>query len=303
MNATEFRKRFRGIMSATITPFKANGSINFDAFSPIVDYMLKRGVTTFAVGSTTGEGSALSDEEFKAVVKTYIDVVGSRALVVPAIAHPVEETTVDMLQYSKDVGAAGVMLMCPYYYVLTQEAVFQYYQRMHRLVDIPIVLYNHPMATQFNIGVETQGRLYKLKNIVGIKESNGDLNRFGLEMDLYGKQANITGAAEMVAVYLMMLGTPGFLSPSSNVFPHILKQMFEAVQKKQMTKAMSIFKRFWRYRMLFVDKMRLTPFPAYIKAAMEIVGLPAGLPRKPLFRISRKEITELKALMKREKLV
>ena len=141
--------------------------------------------------------------------------------------------------------------------------------------------------------------------MVGIKESNGNLNRFSLMMDRFGRKANVIGAAELVMLQKMLVGTPGFLSPSPNIFPRLIKNMFGAVQGGEIKEAKALFKKFWRYRMLSAKKLE-QGYPVYLsytKAAMEIAGLPGGDPRRPYLPLSRTEYKELKTLMKREKLI
>lgn len=305
MTPIEFRKRFVGIMGAAVTPFKANGKINYSAFKPIAEYMLSNGVSVISPCGSTGEFASLTVEEVKSVIKKYIDVVKGRALVVPGVANPCLDTIIDLARFSKRNGADGILLLPPFYYKASQEELYQYYKIVDRETNMPTVIYNNPGTTKVDVEIPTQRRLYKLKNIVAIKESNGNLNRFGLMMDLFKNRANIIGAAEMVMLQKLLMGTPGFLSPSPNVFPRLMKDIFDAVNINDIKRAKSLFKKFWRYRMLSADGLA-NGFPVYLsytKAAMEILGLPAGKPRRPYLPLSRSEYSNLKAVMKKEKLI
>ena len=167
---------FKGAAVALITPFKEDGSINFDAFGKIIDFQIENKTDALVVCGTTGEPSTMPDEEHKEAMKFAIDYVNGR---VPVIAGTGSNDTAYALELSLEAqkaGADALLMVTPYYNKTSQMGLIRHFTYVADRVNLPIILYNVPSRTGCNIKPETFLELSKHPNIVAVKEASGDIS-------------------------------------------------------------------------------------------------------------------------------
>ncbi|MGB0935444.1 MAG: 4-hydroxy-tetrahydrodipicolinate synthase [Alphaproteobacteria bacterium] len=218
---------FHGSMVALITPFQ-NGQVDEAAIADLVEWHIAEGTKGIIPCGSTGESLLLSWEEQQRVIEMCINTAAGRVKIIPGAAAIEPGETIRRAQFAKDKGADGVLIVTPPYVKPTQEGLYDYYKRVNDAVDIPILVYNNPGRASIEIAVETVGRLSKLKNIAGIKDSSTDMPRVQQIRAVTDPDfAVISGEDPTCAAYLAQ-GGQGCISVLANVAPRLCSDLNEA---------------------------------------------------------------------------
>lgn len=269
---------FKGSITALITPFNTDGSIDWKAFDNFVEWQIDQGVNGVVPVGTTGESPTLSHAEHKAIVKRCVDIVAKR---VPVIAGTGSNNTAEALEFTaeaKEDGADGALVVVPYYNKPSQEGLYTHYKTINDTVDIPIVIYNVPGRSVADISNETVARLAELDNIAGIKDATADLARpLELRRMVDENFALLTGEDASAAAYLAQ-GGHGCISVTSNVAPSQCAQMHVAWQEGDIAKMAKHRDALGPlHQAMFVESS-----PAPVKYATSQLGLSTDFVRQPL---------------------
>ena len=271
-----------GSMVALVTPMDAQGGLDWDSLSKLVDFHLQEGTNAIVAVGTTGESATLSVDEHIEVIRRVVDQVAGR---IPVIAGTGANSTSEAIELTGNAKAAGVdacLLVTPYYNKPTQEGLFQHFSHIARTVDIPQILYNVPGRTACDMQAETVIRLSTVKNIIGIKEATGDLQR---ARDILAGVSNdfmVYSGDDATAVELMLLGGKGNISVTANVAPRAMSELCAAAMAGDAVKARAIHEKLMPLnKTLFIES---NPIP--VKWALHEMGLmPDGI-RLPLTWLS-----------------
>lgn len=209
---------FQGIYTALITPF-SGGKIDEKAFQAFVDWQIEQGVHGLVPCGTTGESPTLSHDEHNRVVDLCLEVAKGRVPVMAGTGSNSTAEAIDLTRHAQKSGAAGALVVSPYYNKPTQEGLYQHFKAIHDATDIPIVIYNIPGRSVVNITDETLGRLSALPRIVGIKDATGDLARVYSVREKLQKPVALLSGEDMTAVAFNISGGQGCISVSSNIAP------------------------------------------------------------------------------------
>ncbi|MFR7511614.1 MAG: 4-hydroxy-tetrahydrodipicolinate synthase, partial [Muribaculaceae bacterium] len=210
---------FTGAGVAIVTPFNADGSVNYDSLRNMLEYQVENGTDAIIICGTTGEASTLTDEEQISVVKFAVDVINKR---IPVIAGAGSNDTAHGVQLCKkceEVGADGLLIVTPYYNKTTQKGLVKYYEAMAGSVNIPVIVYSVAGRTGLNIKPETVAEIAKIDNVVAIKEASGDLSQVAKIANLCGDKIAIYSGNDDQITPLLSLGGKGVISVLSNVAP------------------------------------------------------------------------------------
>jgi len=269
---------FTGAGVALVTPFCADGSINYDALAELVEFQIDNGTDAIIACGTTGEASTLTDDEQIEVIRCVVAQAGGR---VPVIAGAGSNDTahgVELCRRARLAGADALLLVTPYYNKTSQKGLVEHYTEMAKCVDLPIVLYNVPSRTGLNITAKTTQTLAKVENIVATKEASGNFSQIAEIAHLCGEDFDIYSGNDDQIVPVMALGGKGVISVLSNVAPRQTHDMAAkflsgdvAGARKIQLDAMPLISA------LFSD---VNPIP--VKAAVNMMGLKAGGYRRPL---------------------
>jgi len=228
--------QFKGIYTALITPF-TDGKIDEKAFQSFVEWQVSEGVHGLVPCGTTGESPTLSHDEHKRVVELCIEVAqsksknGGRVPVMAGTGSNSTDEAIMLTQHAKKAGAAGALVVAPYYNKPTQEGLFQHYKAIHDATQFPIIIYNIPGRSVVNITDETLARLAELPHIVGVKDATGDLARPYTLRAKSKKPLQLLSGEDMTAVAFNATGGQGCISVSSNIMPKQCAQVQEACLK------------------------------------------------------------------------
>lgn len=274
---------FYGSIPALITPFK-NGEIDWPAFDSFVEWQIDQGSHGLVPAGTTGESPTLSHEEHKKVVKRCVDIAAGRVPVIAGSGSNSTKEAIELTQDAKTSGADAALIVTPYYNKPTQDGLIAHYTAIAHAVDIPIIIYNIPGRCIIDMSVATMAELYKLPNIVGVKDATGDLDRPLQTLRAIGSDfCQLSGNDGTVAGFLAQGGV-GCISVTANIAPALCSQMHEAWRAGNMDVLNDIRDRLGPIH----DALFVEASPAPVKYAASRLGLCHDDVRLPLVKASEK---------------
>jgi len=206
----------KGSIVALITPFN-NNILNEDDYSKLIHYHLKNGTNGIVPGGTTGESPTLSHEEHKKIIMIAVKECKGKIPVIAGTGSNSTSEAVELSKFAEEAGSDALLVVTPYYNKPSQEGLYQHYKKINDNVGIPIIIYNIPSRSVIDMTVETMARLYKLKNIVGVKDATGDLNRVDQHLKEMGKEfIQLTGNDDN-ALEFNKRGGVGSISVTANI--------------------------------------------------------------------------------------
>ncbi len=222
---------FKGSIVALITPFK-NDKLDEDNYIDLINHHIKNGTNGIVPAGTTGESPTLSHEEHKKVIEISVKECSDK---IPVIAGTGSNSTVEAVELSRHAekaGADGLLIVTPYYNKPTQEGLYQHYKKINDSVGIPIIIYNIPSRSVIDMSVDTMARLFELKNIIGVKDATGDLNRADQQLKVLGKNfVQLTGEDDN-ALEFNKRGGVGCISVTANIAAKLCAEFQNASANK-----------------------------------------------------------------------
>ncbi|KIU44462.1 MULTISPECIES: 4-hydroxy-tetrahydrodipicolinate synthase [Pseudomonas] len=271
-----------GSMVALVTPMDAQGRLDWDSLSKLVDFHLENGTHAIVAVGTTGESATLDVNEHIEVIKAVVKQVNGRIPVIAGTGANSTSEAVHLTRNAKDAGADACLLVVPYYNKPTQEGLYQHFKHIAEAVDIPQILYNVPGRTACDMQAETVIRLSSVPNIIGIKEATGDLKRAKAILDGVSKDFIVLSGDDPTAVELILLGGKGNISVTANVAPREMADLCNAALEGKADEARAINEKLMPlHKDLFVEA---NPIP--VKWALVEMGLMHKGIRLPLTWLS-----------------
>ncbi|PTQ72246.1 4-hydroxy-tetrahydrodipicolinate synthase [Pseudomonas sp. GV071] len=271
-----------GSMVALVTPMDAQGRLDWDALSKLVDFHLQEGTNAIVAVGTTGESATLDVNEHIEVIRRVVDQVAGRIPVIAGTGANSTREAVELTTNAKTAGADACLLVTPYYNKPTQEGLYQHFRHIAEAVAIPQILYNVPGRTVCDMLPETVERLSKISNIVGIKEATGDLQRGQEVLDRVDSDFLVYSGDDATAVELMLMGGKGNISVTANVAPRAMSELCAAAMAGDAVTARAINDRLMPlHKTLFIES---NPIP--VKWALQEMGLMVEGIRLPLTWLS-----------------
>ena len=211
---------FKGSNVALITPFKDNG-LDEDAYIKLIHFHMENGTSGLVPAGTTGESPTLSHEEHQRVIDLCIKESNGRIPVIAGTGSNSTEEAISLTSHAEKAGADGALVVTPYYNKPTQEGLYQHYKAINDKCGIPIIIYNIPGRSVIDMSVDTMARLYELKNIVGVKDATGELERVNQQLSKMGKEfIQLTGNDDN-AFEFNKRGGVGAISVTANIAPKL----------------------------------------------------------------------------------
>jgi len=284
---------FKGSITALITPFR-DGKVDEKAFQSLVDWQIAEGTDALVPCGTTGESPTLSHDEHHRVVDLCIEAAKGRVPVIAGAGSNSTEEAISLTRHAKKAGAAAALHVVPYYNKPTQEGMYRHFKAIHDAVDLPIIIYNIPARVVVDMTVDTMARLAKLPNIVGVKDSTGDVARVTRTRiaigerfcQLTGEDANVTG--------FLMQGGHGCISVTANVAPALCAKLHDAWAARDLDTIFAIRDRLAPLH----DALFCETNPAPVKYAASLLGKCAGDLRLPLVEIMEPSKQKVQAAMR-----
>ncbi len=270
---------FRGLGIALVTPFKEDGSVDFDSLGSIIDYQLGNGADFLCILATTGETPCLSSEEHYAIKQFIVKQVAGRVPLLMGCGGNNTAAVVEMLRTYDFSGIDGVLSVCPYYNKPSQEGLYQHFKAIAAATKLPVVLYNVPGRTGINLKPETTCRLANdCDNIVAIKEASGSIEQVDEIIKYKPADFEVISGDDALTFPMIACGAVGVISVIGNALPKEFSRMIRLEFRGEFGAAQKIHHKFTDlYSLLFVDGN-----PAGVKALMSEMGLLENVLRLPL---------------------
>ena len=287
---------FKGSNVALVTPFK-NNKLDVDNYIELIHFHIKNGSNGLVPAGTTGESPTLNHQEHEKVIELCINESKGKIPVIAGTGSNSTEEAISLTKHAEKVGADGALVVTPYYNKPTQEGLYQHYKAINDNCGIPIIIYNIPSRSVIDMKVETMARLFELKNIVGVKDATGDLNRVKLQKEKMGNEfIQLTGEDGNVLEFNRRGGI-GCISVTANIAPKLCSdfQKFSLSKNNNDIKEAEHINDLLQpvHKALFIESN-----PSPVKYAAKLLNLCSDDVRLPLVRItdSSKE-TVKKALL------
>ena len=272
---------FKGSITALITPFK-DGVVDEDAFQKLVEWQIASGTHGLVPVGTTGESPTLSTAEHKRVVELCVEASAGRVPVIAGAGSNATVEAVEFTRHAKSAGADGVLIVTPYYNKPTQSGLLAHYKAINDCCDIPIIMYNIPGRSVIDMSVATMSELFKLSNIIGVKDATADLARPSLQRMAMGPDFIQLSGEDATALGFMAHGGRGCISVTSNVAPGPCAEFQNACMAGDYARALEIQDRL----MPLHDALFVESNPGPVKYAMSKLGICRDETRLPLAPIS-----------------
>ncbi len=234
----------RGVYVVLVTPFTADQAVNYEGMGKNVEWLVDQGVHGVIALGSTGEFASLNDEQKRRIVETVIAAAAGRAPVVVGSSAETTEKAIEYIQQAKNLGAAGALVLPPWYYTPDPDEIVHHYTRIAEAVDLPIMIYNNPFTSKVDIEPETVARLAELHTIDCIKESSGNFRRIAEIRQLTDDKLGVFCGWEDLAYEFFLMGAIGWVCVIGNVFPKMAVDLFDLVtEKKDLDAAWTLYKK------------------------------------------------------------
>ena len=279
----------KGSIVALITPFE-NNLLNEDVYRKLIHYHIKNGTNGIVPGGTTGESPTLSHDEHKKIIEIAVKECKGKIPVISGTGSNSTSEAVELSKFAEKAGSDALLVVTPYYNKPTQDGLYEHYKKINDNVGIPIIIYNIPSRSVIDMSVETMARLYKLKNIVGVKDATGDLNRVNLQLRAMGKEfIQLTGNDDN-ALEFNKRGGVGSISVTANIAAKLCSEFQSTCSDnfKDSDKLDKILQPL--HSAMFIESN-----PSPVKYAASLIGLCSPDVRLPLVEVkeeSKKKISE-----------
>ena len=282
----------QGSLVAIVTPMYDDGSLDLDALRTLIDFHVNAGTAGIVIVGTTGESPTVDVDEHCLLIQATVEHVNGRIAVIAGTGANSTSEAIELTAKAKALGVDACLLVAPYYNKPTQEGLYQHYAAIAAAVDIPQILYNVPSRTGCDISNDTAQRLSGIKNIVGIKDATGGIER-GTDLLLRSpKGFAVYSGDDATAMALMLLGGHGVISVTANVAPQLMSEMCAAAMAGNVTKAREANAK------LFVEA---NPIP--VKWVLQQMGLIKAGIRLPMLNLSAQYHDILRAAMRQANLI
>ena len=284
---------FKGSNVALVTPFK-NNKLDEENYIKLINFHLDNGTNGLVPAGTTGESPTLSHKEHQKVIELCIKEAKGKIPVIAGTGSNSTEEAIELTKHAEKAGADGALVVTPYYNKPTQEGLFQHYKSINDNTSLPIIIYNIPSRCVIDMSVDTMARLFELKNITGVKDATGDLDRLDQTIKKLGTDFIQLTGEDGLAFQFNKRGGVGIISVTANIAPKLCSDM----QKYSKSKSDNELKEAERidqllqplHKSLFAESN-----PAPVKYAAKLLNLCDDAVRLPLVKVketTKKQIEE-----------
>lgn len=284
--------RFGRVITAMVTPFTADGALDLDEAQRLAKHLVDHGSEGLVVAGSTGEAATLTDEEQIALFRAVKDAVGTHTSVIAGTGTNWTEHSVHLTREAEKAGVDAALVVTPYYNRPPQDALVEHFKMVADSSNLPIVLYDVPSRSATKIEVDTILRAAEHPNIVGLKDAGNDIATSTLLAARLGDGFEIYSGDDSMTLAFQSIGAVGVISVVSHVMGDLLKEQFDAFERGDLARAREI--QFLQQR---VNATLLKGNPISIKAAVNMLGLNVGDPRRPLRSANADELKAIKAAL------
>ena len=292
---------FKGSNVALITPFK-NDKLDTENYLKLINFHIENGTNGLVPAGTTGESPTLSHEEHQKVIELCVQEAKGKLPIIAGTGSNSTEEAVSLTKHAEKAGADGALVVTPYYNKPTQEGLYQHYKAINDNTSLPIIIYNIPSRCVIDMSVDTMARLFELKNIAGVKDATGDLNRLDETIKKLGTDFIQLTGEDGLAFEFNKRGGVGIISVTANLAPKLCSdfQKYSKSKSDNEIKEAEIIDQMLQplHKSLFIESN-----PAPTKYAAKLLGLCSDEIRLPLVKIKKETEIEVKKALSIAKLI
>ncbi|SEM20153.1 4-hydroxy-tetrahydrodipicolinate synthase [Paenisporosarcina quisquiliarum] len=276
------------IATAMVTPFRSDGSINYEQAELLIEHLLATGTDSLVITGTTGESPTLSTEEKLSLLKFVVEKVNNRVPVIAGTGSNSTTASIDLSIKVEALGVNGLMIVTPYYNKPNQRGLIAHFTAIANATTLPIVVYNIPSRSVINMELETMVTLSKIPSIKFLKEANGNLDQMTRILSETKGNLEVYSGDDSLTLPLLAVGGSGIISVASHVVGNEMSEMIEAFRSGNHTKASRIHQSL----LPLIQALFKHPNPIVVKYALSKVGINAGSLRLPLVEMAESEKRE-----------
>ena len=292
---------FKGSIVALITPFK-NNKLDEDNYVNLIHFHIKNGTNGIVPAGTTGESQTLSHNEHRKVIEIAVRECKNKIPVIAGTGSNSTSEAVELSKHAEKIGADSLLVVTPYYNKPTQEGLYQHYKMINDNVSTPIIIYNIPSRSVIDMSVETMARLFELKNIIGVKDATGNLDRVDQQLKLMGKNfMQLTGNDDN-AFEFNKRGGVGSISVTANIAPKLCSD-FQKLSTSQDINDIKEAEKIDSILQPMHSSMFIESNPSPVKYAAKLLGLCDDEVRLPLVKVTNETKEIIKSSLKDAKLL
>ncbi len=292
---------FKGSNVALITPFK-NNQLDVDCYIKLIHFHLKNGTNGLVPAGTTGESPTLSHKEHEQVIELCIKEAKGKIPVIAGTGSNSTSEAISLTKHAEKAGADGALVVTPYYNKPTQEGLYQHYKAINDNTNLPIIIYNIPSRCVIDMSVDTMARLFELKNIAGVKDATGDLNRLDQTIKKLGPDFIQLTGEDGLAFNFNKRGGVGIISVTANVAPKLCSDM-QKYSKSKSDNEINEAERIDQILQPLHKSLFIESNPAPVKYAAKLLGLCDDEIRLPLVKIKKETQDQVKQALSLAKLI
>ena len=274
---------FKGSNVALITPFK-NNELDEETYIKLINFHLENGTNGLVPAGTTGESPTLSHSEHEKVIELCINESNGKIPVIAGTGSNSTEEAISLTKHAEKAGSDGALVVTPYYNKPTQEGLYQHYKAINDNTGLPIIIYNIPGRCVIDMSVDTMARLFELKNIAGVKDATGDLNRLDQTIKKLGPDFIQLTGEDGLAFEFNKRGGVGIISVTANIAPKLCSEM-QKFSKSDSDNEIKEAERIDRLLQPVHKSLFAESNPAPVKYAAKLLGLCDDAVRLPLVKI------------------
>ena len=286
--------KLEGMYAAIPTPFFEDESIDFEGIKTLVNYLADQGLHGVIAGGSTGEYTMLSEEERRGVIKAACEAGKGRIDVVAGTGCPRAVDTIELCNFAAECGADAALVITPHYMVMTEDMLYDYYKTVAEGSKLPIIIYHYSLATGVSLAPAFIKKLAGLDNIGGVNNT-GDMDHtakvIGLTQD--NDTFHVAIGYDSLAVANLCTGGHASMGVIHNIVPKTMERIYTCIRENNVAEATRISKSLNELVML----TEAEPYPGPAKVALELMGLPGGVPRKPIAPPSSQMRADMRACL------
>lgn len=269
-------KDFKGVIPASLSIFDINENLDIEATKKFTEFLLGFDIHGLYLTGSTGEGFLMKSEERMDAVKAVMEVAGDKVPVVVHVGNIGTKRTIELAKQAKEAGATAISSVPPFYWHFNSKQIFNYYKDIAEAVDLPMIIYNVPLAGMMS--AEMIKELSQIENIKGVKYTNTDIYQIPLIKEAVGEDFMVYGGADELASSNLLVGVDGIVGSFYNLIPDLFVQIDQAIKNNEVGKAYDLQKNAVKIISYLVDGGNMV---AGIKAVLREAGINAGYARKP----------------------
>jgi 4-hydroxy-tetrahydrodipicolinate synthase len=291
--------RFGSVLTAMVTPFRDDYSLDLDGAQQLAEYLFEHGTDTIVAAGSTGESPTLTHEEKRELFHAVVEVARGKGQVVAGTGTYATAETVELTRLAQAAGCDGALVVAPYYNKPPQRGLVAHFTEVANATDLPIIAYNIPGRTAVRIEHDTLLTLAALPNIVGVKDSTGDFDGMSRLIREAPPGFDVYSGDDWAAFGQVCIGAAGVVSVASHIIGSRIHEMLELVEHGDVPAGRKIHE---ELSPIF-DILFITSNPIPLKAALELLGRPAGPPRLPLVPATQDERDRIRRVLEESSLL